>query len=628
VSIASELRRVVAELPGGGEARQGQLQMAEAVGAAIATGKHLIVEAGTGTGKSLGYLVPAILSGKRVVVATATKALQDQLANKDLPFLQQTLDEPFTFAMLKGRSNYVCLQRVHEHQQPANKLELDEISLRTREEIQRLITWSASTDSGDRADLSWEPSVAAWSTVSVGSDECPGAQHCAKGATCFAENARRAANEANVIVVNLHLLGVHFASGGAVLPEPQVVVIDEAHQLEDVISTTSGVEISGGRLTALSRTVRAIVEDDDVVRRLVEAGSALASMMGSIGEGRLAGQLPQQLHEALGQARERAAAAMASVNMIDSAVGDTPQKKLRVTKAAMSLIDDLDVALSAPKGSATWIEGTNTNPRLRVAPIDVSSLLTNALWEQQPTICTSATIPPHFARTVGLGPDEVDELRVGSPFDYPNNALMYCALSLPEVKAPTFEAAMHDELTALINAAGGRTLALFTSWRAMTAAATAISERVSFRVMTQSDFPKPRLIAEFSEDEHSCLFATAGLFQGIDVPGPSLSLVTIDRLPFPRPDDPLLSARRDAVGADAFSVVDLPRAATLLAQAVGRLIRSADDRGVVAVFDRRLGTARYKWELVNALPPMKRTRERAEAEQFLRELVTHRAIGT
>jgi ATP-dependent DNA helicase DinG len=624
MSIASELRRVVAELPGGGEARNGQVQMAEAVGSAIATGKHLIVEAGTGTGKSLGYLVPAILSGKRVVVATATKALQDQLANKDLPFLQDTLDEPFTFAMLKGRSNYICLQRVHEHQQPSNKLELDEISVRTREEIQRLISWSTSTTTGDRADLSWEPAVAAWSAVSVGSDECPGAQHCAKGATCFAENARRAATEANVIVVNLHLLGVHFSSGGAVLPEPEVVVIDEAHQLEDVISTTSGVEISGGRLTALSRNVRAIVEDDDVVRRLVEAGSALTVVMGSIGEGRLAGQLPQQLHETLGQARERAATAMATVNLIDSTVGDTPQKKLRVTKAAMSLIEDLDVALSAPKGSATWIEGTNTNPRLRVAPIDVSSLLTSALWEQQPTICTSATIPPHFARTVGLGPDEVDELRVGSPFDYANNALLYCALSLPDVKAATFEAAMHDELAALINAAGGRTLALFTSWRAMTAAATAIGERVPFRVMTQSDFPKPRLIAEFSDDEHSCLFATAGLFQGIDVPGPSLSLVTIDRLPFPRPDDPLLSARRDAVGADAFSVVDLPRAATLLAQAVGRLIRSAEDRGVVAVFDRRLGTARYKWELVNALPPMRRTRDRAEAEQFLAELAAPR----
>jgi ATP-dependent DNA helicase DinG len=594
--------------------------MAEAVGTAIATGGHLVVEAGTGTGKSLGYLVPAILSGKRVVVATATKALQDQLCNKDLPFLADVLDQPFTFAMLKGRSNYICLQRVHEHQQPANKLELDEVSLRTREEMQRLGAWSTSTSTGDRADLDWEPSVSAWSAVSVGSDECPGAQHCAKGAVCFAENARRAANDANVIVVNLHLLGVHFASGGAVLPEPQVVIIDEAHQLEDVVSATSGVEISGGRLMSLSRTVRAILADDEMVRRLSDAGAALASVMGTVGEGRLAGDLPEVLHASLLQARERTALAMAAVSAIDSTVADTEQKKLRVTKAAMSLIDDLDVAVSNPKGSATWIEGSATNLRLRVAPVDVSPLLISALWDQQPTICTSATIPPHFSRSVGLGADEVTELRVGSPFDYANNALLYCALALPEVKAPTFEAAMHDELVALIEAAGGRTLALFTSWRAMTAAATAVAARVSYRVMTQSDFPKPRLIAEFSADEHSCLFATAGLFQGIDVPGPSLSLVTIDRLPFPRPDEPLLAARREQVGADAFNVVDLPRAATLLAQASGRLIRSADDRGVVAIFDRRLGTARYKWELVNALPPMKRTRDRSEAEAFLRDL--------
>ena len=233
---------------------------------------------------------------------------------------------------------------------------------------------------------------------------------------------------------------------------------------------------------------------------------------------------------------------------------------------------------------------------------------------------TSATIPLRLPERLGLPADRTDVLDVGSPFDYGEHALLYCAAHLPDPRNPAFAGQSHLELEALIAAAGGRTLALFTSWRAMQAAADALRPKLAYTVLTQSDLPKPELLAAFAREESSCLFATAGLFQGIDVPGPSLSLVTIDRLPFPRPDDPLLQARREVAGDASFNLIDLPRATTLLAQAAGRLIRSTTDRGVVAVLDPRLAKAGYRWDVVRALPPMRRTRHREEAEAFLRSL--------
>jgi ATP-dependent DNA helicase DinG len=245
------------------------------------------------------------------------------------------------------------------------------------------------------------------------------------------------------------------------------------------------------------------------------------------------------------------------------------------------------------------------------------------LWSQPegPTaVLTSATIPPALALRIGLSPESWDELDVGSPFDYGHQALLYCAAHLPDPRSPGYEPAMHDELEALIHAAAGRTLALFTSWRAMGAAREALAPRVPFTLLGQADLPKPALVKAFQQDEHACLFATLGFWQGLDVPGPGLSVVTIDRIPFPRPDDPLLQARRDRLGPRAFATIDLPRAATLLAQGAGRLIRSSSDRGVVAVLDPRLATKGYRWDLVRALPPMLRTRRRADVEAFLSPL--------
>ncbi len=620
---AALLESITAALPRG-EDRPGQRAMADAVADAIGDARHLVVAAGTGTGKSLAYLVPALASGKRVVVATATKALQDQLADKDLPFIAAHLDRPITWAVLKGRANYACRQRLHEIAKASNgQLALDGLAEQASpEELTQLAAWATDSPTGDRAELSREPSPLAWAAISVSARECPGASQCPSGATCFAEAARARAAEADVTIVNQHLFGLDVASGGSVLPEHDVVIVDEAHQLEDIVAATAGVEIGGGRFTTLARAVHGILDDPGRVHELDALASRWVVVAGEEAGRRIRGPLPGALQEVVLLARARIEAVMGLLRSLDvGSNSEADARRLRATKLATALLDDLDVAITPPTTSVTWVEGTETAPALRVAPLDIGALLSATVWPEVTAVLTSATIPPGLAAAVGINDDECDEHDVGSPFDYERHALLYCAAHLPDPRAATFDEAVHEELDALITAAGGRTLALFTSYRAMDLAAEALRARLDVPILTQRDRPKPALLTEFADDEATCLFATMGFWQGVDVPGPSLSLVTIDRLPFPRPDDPLLQARRELARADAFRVVDLPRATTLLAQGAGRLIRTADDRGVVAVLDPRLATAkRYRWDVVRALPPMRRTRDRAEAEAFLRSL--------
>ena len=603
--------------------------MAEAVGAAIASGRHLVVQAGTGTGKSLGYLVPAVLAGKRVVVATATKALQDQLASKDLPFLADHLhpgNDPrrsFEWAVLKGRSNYICMQRVRELQDAtAGQLELEEMAHTTRAEIVKLAEWAGRTPTGDAAEMDWAPSDKAWRAVSVGSDECPGATRCPLGEVCFAELARRRAEAADVTVVNLHLYGLHVASGGAILPPHDVLVVDEAHQLEDIMSDTVGVQIAPGRFTNLTAALRRVLDDPSIVAPVAEAATALREVLSPMVGDRLPDANPQALQDVLLDGRSRVDKALGALRTIDTTVADAKQRVLRAQQLATRLIEGIDLATGSHEGSVAFVSGGPDHPRLEVAPLDVGPALYEGVWSQRTAVLTSATIPSSLATRVGLAAGSFTEMDAGSPFDYANHAVLYCARHLPDPRSPAYAGAVHDELAALIGAAGGRTLALFTSWKAMDAAAAAVRARVDVPVLTQRDFPKTKLIAEFSGSEATCLFATAGFFQGVDIPGRTLSLVAIDRIPFPRPDDPLLSARRELLGPAAFREIDLPRAAMLLAQATGRLIRTATDRGVVAVFDPRLSKASYGWDIVRALPPMRRTRERADAEAFLTEIVS------
>jgi len=622
-AAVAALDAVTAALPAA-EDRPGQRQMAGQVSTAIELGRHLVVQAGTGTGKTLAYLVPAIVSGKRTVVTTATKALQDQLATKDLPFLAEHLGErgfDVVWAVLKGRSNYLCLQRLKETNDPAQaQLELGEMSETTKLEIKQLGEWAATSDTGDQAELDWNPSDTSWRAVSVGSDECPGADRCTMGQVCFAELARRRAQAANVIVVNTHLYGLHVGSGGVILPEHEVTIFDEAHALEDTMSDTVGVQIAPGRFVTVGSTVRRFLEDPQLVGAVTELASVIREALSPFIGQRLATPLSDPIVEALQEAQLRLVRIGEAVQKIETGVEDAQQRKLRAQRIVTRTMESVEAALAAGDGTVPFVSGSRDNPRLEIAPLDVGPILQAGVWQQHTAILTSATIPSSLSRRVGLPEANTTEADVGSPFDYSSQAILYCAMHLPPPKSPKFRPAVADELIALIEAAGGRTLALFTSWAAMDDAVEAVRDDLSVPILTQRDLPKPALLKKFAESEETCLFATTGMFQGVDVPGSTLSLVVIDKLPFPRPDDPLLSARRELLGPQAFSEIDVPRAATLLAQASGRLIRNATDRGVVAVLDSRLGSARYRWDILKALPPMKRTRERSEVETFLRSL--------
>jgi ATP-dependent DNA helicase DinG len=620
--VTKALEHVTTALPGS-EDRPGQVRMAELVADAIHDERHLVVQAGTGTGKTLAYLVPTLMSGGGVVVATATKALQDQLANKDLPFLADHLPVDFDWAVLKGRSNYVCLQRLREMSAGAEgQLELEGMAVTTRAEIRKIAEWAGGTRTGDGAELEWSPSDAAWRSVSVGSDECPGADRCPLGDPCFAEQARRRAAAADVVVVNTHLYGLDVASDGAILPEHEVVVFDEAHGLEDVMSATVGSQISPGRFLNLAGVVRRIVDDEQLVGSIAELGtSTRESFAAHVGQ-RLPSPLPDDVQDVLNDARLRLGRVTEALTAIETSLDDAKQRKLRAQKLTASAIDQLDIAIEGRDGFVAFVSGSASSPTLEVAPLDVGPTLRAGVWSKRTAVLTSATIPSALAPRVGMEAGTFSTADVGSPFDYERQALLYCAMHLPNPNSATFRPAVHDELTALITAAGGRTLALFTSWAAMDEAADAVRDRIEHPILTQRDLPKPALVEAFASSPETCLFATAGLFQGVDVPGDTLSLVVIDRIPFPRPDDPLLSARREALGPSAFAEIDLPRASMMLAQACGRLIRNSTDRGVVAVMDPRLGTARYRWDIVGALPPMRRTRHRADAEAFLREITT------
>jgi ATP-dependent DNA helicase DinG len=649
-SIAELLGKVVALLPAG-EVRDSQRKMAETVAQTLASGKHVAVTAGTGTGKSFAYLVPAVASGKRVVIATATKALQDQLAMNDLPRVAEglKLGPKWRWAVLKGRSNYVCRQRIAEMDEFGHQETLEESGqAKPRagslgEQVVRLVEWSERSPSGDRSELDFEPQPRAWAAVSVGADECPGAHRCPSGSDCFAELARAKAAQADVVVVNLHLLGADLRSGGSVLPEHDALIIDEAHELEDVLAASLGVDVSPGRLRAIATSARAALPAsserrsgpasgrgptssqpatvEDVMGAAIRLEEALAKYKDQ--------RLPAGLGDGVGEAAKLAVARLARLEAeLRKAATPDPakpgdselaQRALRSQLGVERCREELESCLTADGDEVVWVAG-GERPSLRSAPLDVSRILSAQVFETMPTVLTSATLPPGLAVRLGAPAADVTEIDVGSPFDYQRNALVYCAARLPDRRRPGAEEAIHAELEELIRAAGGRTLALFTSYRAMTAAAEALRPKIPWPIYVQGDLPKPALLQAFSEEHSACLFATMGFWQGVDVPGPTLSLVVIDRLPFPRPDDPLMSARRDAAGAMGFRAVDLPRAATLLAQGAGRLVRTATDRGVVAVLDSRLATASYSGYLVKALPPMRRTKSRAEAVEFLRKI--------
>jgi ATP-dependent DNA helicase DinG len=625
---AIALEEVCGALPGGGEHRPGQEAMSRRIAEAIEEGSHLVIRAGTGTGKSLAYLVPAILSGQRTIVATATKALQDQLAGKDLPFLVEHLDHQFNFAVLKGRSNYVCRQRLDEVAGSEAQQALDGLAeTANADELQAIVAWADTTETGDRADLPIQPTPATWAAVSVGSHECPGAVKCPRGGDCFSEKARSAAAGADVVVTNLHLYGIDVATDGMILPEHDLAILDEAHQTEDVLAQACGFELRGGRFTALVRNARSILTGSRAIEDVNNlVGHLVDALAGHVGR-RLVPAEDGDLRSALELARSRLAGLRSELmNIPTTGPGDVAARRARALQTLGTLSGDVDAALNLdggpmPGAKVAWVEGRADRPVLHVAPVEVGEVLNQKLWGDRTVVLTSATVPANLADRLGMTDHPHRFEDVGSPFDFDRQALLYCATSLPDPREADYRAACHDEIERLAVAAGGRMLALFTSRRALDEAVEALRDRLPWTVLHQDDLPKPLLMARFAEDETSCLFGTKGLWHGIDVPGTSLSLVVIDRIPFPRPDDPLLSARRDLVGSGAFREIDLPLAATELAQGAGRLIRTGDDIGVVAVLDRRLATNKsYRWDLLEAMPPMARTSDPREVVSFLEGL--------
>ena len=673
----------------GGAERPGQVAMAEAVERCLQSGEHLAVQAGTGTGKSLAYLVPAAAhalgSGEPVVVATATIALQRQLIDRDLPRLSDALApllaRPPVFAILKGRRNYLCLYRLKSGapEEPGDMLFEPSAVSAVGQQVQRLAEWADRTTTGDRDELVPGVEDRAWRQVSVTAPECIGAQRCPFGSRCYAERAREAAGHADIVVTNHALLAIDALEEYPVLPEHDVVIIDEAHDLVNRVTTQAAGDLP---VTAPETAARRCGKQASAesVDRLRSAGEAAAQVFSEVREGRI-DVLAEPLAATLAALRDAAASCAGEVRASAKESGEDAAS-LGATRAALASLDDLSRTAErilaafgpdiASRREVVWMDrptmpDSRRPDTLRIAPLDVGGLLADKLFGRRRVVLTSATLslggsfqplarqwglpPPGSAEVADpesatistAGPAAVGDgsggpgsagaaepgrldwtgLDVGSPFDHPRRGILYVARHLPPPGRNGLPEDYLTELRELITAAGGRTLGLFSSMRAARQAAGQLRGELNQPLLCQGDDATAQLVRQFAADEATCLFGTLSLWQGVDVPGPALQLVVIDRIPFPRPDDPLASARQRVVashGGNGFMTVAVSHAALLLAQGAGRLLRTLEDRGMVAVLDPRLATARYGGFLRASLPPFWVTTDPAVARDALRRL--------
>ncbi|MQT02438.1 ATP-dependent DNA helicase [Streptomyces jumonjinensis] len=627
----------------GGMERPGQTAMAEAVAEAVDDGSHLLVQAGTGTGKSLGYLVPSVAHGETVVIATATLALQRQLVERDLPrtvdALHPLLRRRPEFAMLKGRSNYLCLHRLHEgapqdeEEGLFDPFESATPTSKLGQDLLRMRDWADETETGDRDALTPGVSDRAWAQVSVSSRECLGASKCAYGAECFAEMARERAKLSDVVVTNHALLAIDAIEGAPVLPPHEVLIIDEAHELVSRVTGAATGELTPGQVNRAVRRAAKFV-DEKVGDSLQTAAEGFERLMELALPGRLE-EVPEDLGYALIALRD---AARTVISALGSARDRSVQDEDAVRKQALASVENVhDVAERITQGSeydVVWYERHDRfGASLRVAPMTVSGLLREKLFTDRSVVLTSATLKlggdfNGVGASLGLSPegtggDDVPQwkgLDVGSPFDYPKQDILYVARHLATPGREGSRGDMMDELAELVEASGGRTLGLFSSMRAAQAAAEELRGRLDKPILLQGEETLGELIKSFAADAETCLFGTLSLWQGVDVPGPSCQLVVMDRIPFPRPDDPLMSARQKAVeeaGGNGFMAVAATHAALLMAQGAGRLVRATGDRGVVAVLDPRLANARYGSFLRASLPDFWYTTDRNQVRRSL-----------
>ena len=614
------------------EHRPAQLEMAELVHDAFETHHHAIVEAGTGTGKTLAYLLPAICSGRRVVMSTATKSLQEQLYQKDIPFLQKHFAPNLKVAVMKGRANFLCISKLNQMQDHALLNGMEEM-----DQFRQIRDWSKLTESGDRAELTFLPDDSQlWGKLDARRDTCTG-KNCPSFGPCFITGMQQRAKEADLIIVNHHLFFADLAlkqdDFGSILPEYSAVVFDEAHEMEDVASDYFGRQISNFRFEELAR-------DADQTLRLLNLGSpSLLRKTQRIRErnrgffelfpsrdGRFS--FSRNEREAfLEQNREAYDALTASLKGVETefaALASKPEELTRIARRSFELRQELAFLFeSNEKNFVYWYERRNKGVFLTATPIDVSQILRERLFEQFDTvILTSATL------TVGgrfdyirqrLGIDHAKDRALPPEFDFPSQALLYLPRSMPDVRDAGFPAKAADEIAKLLELSQGRAFCLFTSYSQMNDLFERLRSRVPFPLLLQGTAPRSVLLERFKNTEAAVLFATASFWQGVDVPGEQLSCVIVDRLPFAVPSDPIVAARVRALqedGRNPFAEFQVPQAVLALKQGFGRLIRTKTDRGVLALLDTRLQRMPYGKIFLESLPQYGMTHELAEVTRF------------
>ena len=639
----------------GGKPREGQIEMAEAVANALSDRHHLLVQAGTGTGKSLAYLVPALVHGKKVLVATATLALQRQLVERDLPkikpALEKELGRELTFAVYKGVGNYLCLQKMNGTADDPEQEALLEIGS-LEKEAKRLRDWAEKPGSSGDKDDAPEVDRRVWFANSVSGRECIGKDDCAFGSRCFSANAKAKAQTADVVVTNHTLLAIEIVDSHPILPERDAIILDEAHEFMDRTTQAVTEELTAGRVERAAAMAKKHMPGkltDSLKKAADKFAEAIADYADDVrSDPTKAGRLPDvpgQLEAPIRGLKDATSSVVASINA-DSAImdNDAMAERARV-KGAVNEIQTICAKMLKPGAhQVMWFEPNFST--LYLAPLSVSGVLQKKLLTQSPVIATSATLTigksfDAIAKSIGfvvggneddieegeIDPANVQMLDVGSPFDFANQGMLYLPKHLPEPGRDGPSKEVLTELGELIDAAGGRTLALFSSWRGVE-----MADEHLRKVLAELDIPiitqkrgdsVGSLVERFASLPRSILLGTISLWQGIDVPGPSCTLVAIDRIPFPRPDEPVMAARAaeaDEAGGSGFRQVSLPRAALLLAQGTGRLIRSVDDRGVVAILDSRIVSKSYGSTLLNSMPPFWRTSDGVVVRNSLKTL--------
>ncbi len=617
------------------EYRVGQLEMAELVHEAFETHHHAIVEAGTGTGKTLAYLIPAICSGRRVVISTATKSLQEQLFQKDIPFLQKHFAPNLKVAVMKGRSNFLCISKLHHLRDQALLHGMEELDA-----FRQIKDWAKLTETGDRAELPFLPDESElWGRLDARRDTCTG-KNCPSFNPCFLTGMHQRAKEADLIIVNHHLFFADLAlkqdDFGSILPEYSAVVFDEAHEMEDVASDYFGRQISNFRFEELAR-------DADQTLRLLHLGTpSLLRKTQRIRErnrsffelfppreGRFA--FARNEREAfLEQNREAYDALVTSLKSLETeftALTGKPEEVTRLARRSFELRQELSFLFeSNERNFVYWYERRNKGVFLTATPIDVSHILRERLFEQFDTvILTSATLTvagrfDYIRQRLGI--DHAKDRNLPPEFEYSTQALLYLPQKVPDVCDPGFSAKAAEEIVQLLELSKGRAFCLFTSYSQMHDLFERVRSRISFPLLLQGTAPRSVLLERFKNTEAAVLFATASFWQGVDVPGEQLSCVIVDRLPFAVPSDPIVAARVRALqedGRNPFGEFQVPQAVLALKQGFGRLIRTKTDRGVLALLDTRIQRMPYGKIFLESLPRYRMTRERSEVARFLQE---------